>query len=101
MKKFKLIFLSFCFLFCFSFDNFVFAESQQDELYATALRAFDDGFYDVAIRYLEQFLQDFPSNPKLSQVKFLLGQCYFFKNRYSEALNLFNSLDGIYDNKEL
>lgn len=78
-----------------------YAQSQQQELYATALRAFDDGFHDVAVRYLEQFLQDYPQDSKIIQVKFLLAQCYFFKNRFSDALNLFNSLTGSYDNKEL
>jgi tetratricopeptide (TPR) repeat protein len=78
----------------------VFAQSQQEELYTTALRAFDDGFYDVAIRYLEQFLSDSAQNPKIPKAKFLLGQSYFFKNRYPEALNIFNGLSD-YDNKEL
>ena len=93
--------LCLCFWFCCFSLNLGYAQSQREELYSTALRAFDDGFYDVAIRYLEQLIQDFPSHPKLSQAKFLLGQCYFFKNRYSDALNIFNALEGVYDNREL
>ncbi len=77
------------------------AQNQQEELYSTALRAFDDGFYDVAINYLEQFLENFPQNPKISRAKFLLAQCYFFKNHFSDALNTLNSLIGTYDDKEL
>ena len=101
MRKAKLMKLCLCILFCFFSFGLVHAQSQREELYATALRAFDDGFYDVAIRYLEQLMQDFPSHPKLSQAKFLLGQCYFFKNRYSEALTVFNGVDDTFDNKEL
>ncbi len=101
MRKIKWLGFCLCLLFCFSSSSAVYAQSQRDELYATALRAFDDGFYDVAIRYLEQLMQDFPSHPKLSQAKFLLGQCYFFKNKFPEALNAFNSLDDTFDNKEL
>ncbi|MBI3602486.1 MAG: tetratricopeptide repeat protein [Candidatus Omnitrophica bacterium] len=85
----------------FSPAQMAYAQNQQEELYSTALRAFDDGFHDVAIRYLEQFLQDFPQDPKVNQVKFLLGQCYFFKNQLPKALDLFNSLSDTYDNKEL
>jgi len=62
------------------------AEGQQDELYATGLRAFDDGFYDVAIRYLEQFLQDYPQNPKLPQAKFLLGNVTSLKIEHQMPL---------------
>ncbi|MBF0489835.1 MAG: tetratricopeptide repeat protein [Candidatus Omnitrophica bacterium] len=85
-----------------SFSSYpVYAQSQQEELYAAAVRAFDDGFYDVSTRYLEQFLAESSSHPKALQVKFLLGQCYFFKNRFEDSLNVFKSLDGVYDNKEL
>ncbi len=101
MKKLIFALLIGYFLFNLSSVNLSLAENQQDELYATALRAFDDGFYDVSIRYLEQMQQDYPSNPKLSQVKFLLAQSYFFKNRFSEALSLFNGLEGVYENKEI
>jgi len=81
--------------------NKIYAQTEQEELYSTALRAFDDGFHDVAIRYLEQFLEESPLNPKIIQAKFLLAQCYFFKNRFTDALNLFSSIQEKYDNKEL
>ena len=81
--------------------RFAYAQSQQEELYATAVRAFDDGFYDVAIRYLEQFVAESAQHPKLPQAKFLLAQCYFFKNRFTDALTIFNALQDSYDNKEL
>ncbi|MEI7999025.1 MAG: tetratricopeptide repeat protein [Candidatus Omnitrophota bacterium] len=101
MKKIILFFVFVLFVgSSFSFD-LALAQNQQEELYATALRAFDDGFHDVAIRYLEQFLENFPQDSKTTQAKFLLGQCYFFKNRVSDALNMFNSLVGNYSNKEL
>jgi tetratricopeptide (TPR) repeat protein len=101
MRKFLIIAACiFTLNFCFPLNN-VYAQNQQEELYATALRAFDDGFYDVAIRYLEQFVSEAPQHPKLSKAKFLLGQCYFFKNRFPEAINVLNGLADNYDNKEL
>lgn len=81
--------------------GFVHAQSHQEELYEAAVRAFDDGFYDVSIRYLEQFLSESVQHPKIPQARFILAQSYFFKNRYADALNIFKGLEDVYDNKEL
>ena len=59
----------------------VFAQNDQNELFLVAQKAFDDGFYDLAIRYIEQLLNDFPKTDKIVQAKLLLGQCYFFKRQ--------------------
>ncbi|MCC6758918.1 MAG: hypothetical protein IT395_04755, partial [Candidatus Omnitrophica bacterium] len=50
-----------------------YAEQQEDELFLVAQKAFDDGFYDVAMRYVEQFQQKYPSSSKGVQAKLLLG----------------------------
>lgn len=68
------------------------AQTTEDELFSTAQRAFDDGFHDVAIRYLEQFLPQFPESPKLEQAKLLLGECYYFKNQFKKAMDTFKSI---------
>ncbi len=101
MKRLVLVLLC-LFIFNVSFDlHLSYAQSHQQELYSTALRAFDDGFYDVAIRYLEEFLSESATNPKIPQARFLLAQCYFFKNRLQDALDIFNNLRDSYNNKEL
>ncbi|HPB69010.1 MAG TPA: hypothetical protein PKU74_08915, partial [Candidatus Omnitrophota bacterium] len=50
-----------------------FVASEEDgstqELFWVAQRAFDDGFYDVAVRYIEQFLELNPEQEKLVQAK--------------------------------
>lgn len=66
--------------------------SSTQELFWVAQRAFDDGFYDVAIRYIEQFLKLNPDVEKLVQAKLLLGQCHFFKNQYLQAYSVFKEL---------
>jgi len=58
------------------------AQGNEKELFLVAQKAFDDGFYDVAIRYIDQFMVQYPKTDKLIQAKLLLGQCYFFKNKY-------------------
>lgn len=72
--------------------NLAWAENQEDELFLVAQKAFEDGFYDVAIRYIEQFLQKFPNTDKRIQTQLLLGQCYFFQSQYLKAFDIFQSL---------
>lgn len=68
------------------------AQDEETELYLVAQKAFDDGFYDVAIRYVDQFLEKYPQNPKRTEVYLLLGQCYFFKTQYVKAFDIFKNL---------
>lgn len=65
---------------------------QEKELFLIAQRAFDDGFYDVAMRYIDQFLREYPQSDKKVQAGILLGQCYFFKNQYLKAFDIFQPL---------
>ena len=68
------------------------ADTSEKELFLVAQKAFDDGFYDVAIRYIEDFLQKYPQTEKRAQANLLLGQCYFLKNEYLKAFNIFQEL---------
>ncbi len=68
------------------------AKNQEKELFLVAQKAFEDGFYDVAIRYIEQLIQEYPQTEHLVQSKLLLGQCYFFQSQYLKAYDIFNSL---------
>ncbi|MEW5894151.1 MAG: tetratricopeptide repeat protein [Candidatus Omnitrophota bacterium] len=75
-------------------------DPQAQELFLVSEKAFDDGFYDVAVRYIEQFLQKFPSSEYGVKARLLLGQCYFFKNQYLESLEIFQSLEKNPDLKD-
>lgn len=68
--------------------------SQSEELFLVAQNAYDDGFYDVAIRYLEQFVRAYPEHRRRIQARLLLGQCYFYKNQYLKAFEIFQKLEG-------
>ncbi len=78
-----------------------FAESDETELFLIAQKAFDDGFYDVAIRYVTQFLEKYPQTGKRIQANQLLGQCYFFKGQYLKAFDIFQSLVQYSDFKDI
>lgn len=68
------------------------ADDKEDDLFFVAQKAFEDGFYDVALRYLDRFLKDFPQTTKRVQVELLVGQCYFFDNQYLKAFDQFENL---------
>jgi TolA-binding protein len=70
------------------------SQSQEGEegLFLVAQKAFEDGFYDVAVRYIDQFLKDYPQTEKRVEANLLLGQCYFFKNQYLKAYDSFHKL---------
>ena len=78
----------------------VFAQTTENELLSAAEQAFNDGFSDVASRYLEDFLRQYPQSSKLDTAKLLLGQCDFLQGLYPEALDLFDELSHKSDNKD-
>jgi tetratricopeptide (TPR) repeat protein len=76
------------------------AQSTETDLLSAAQQAFNDGFSDVATRYLEDFLVKYPQSLNLSTAKLLLGQCDFLQGRYGKALDLFEDLSRQTDKKD-
>jgi len=70
----------------------VFAQSTESDLLSAAQQAFNDGFSDVAKRYLEDFLDKFPESRNLTTAKLLLGECDFLRGDYDKALDLFEEI---------
>lgn len=68
------------------------AQNAEKELFLVAQKAFEDGFYDVATRYIHQLLEEYPQTEKRIQASLLLGQCYFFKGQYLKAYDVFQGL---------
>jgi len=68
------------------------ARDSEKELFLIAQKAFEDGFYDVAMKYIDQLLTAYPQTDKRIPANLLLGQCYFFKNQYLQAYEIFQSL---------
>jgi tetratricopeptide (TPR) repeat protein len=93
-------------LFCFLLIALVcaphsgFAQSTEAELLSAARQAFNDGFSDVATRYLEDLIDKYPQSPDLSTAKLLLGQCDFLSGKYDKALDLFEGLSRQTDKKD-
>ena len=70
----------------------VLAEDSEEQLFQVSQKAFEDGFYDVAVRYIEELLKEYPYTDKRIPAKILLGQCYFFKSQYLKAYDIFHEL---------
>lgn len=71
-----------------------YAQNNEAELFLIAQKAFEDGFYDVATRYIDQYLKDYPQSVKQADAKILLGQCFYFKGQYLKAFNIFQGLSS-------
>lgn len=67
-------------------------QENDNELFQVAQKAFEDGFYDVAMRYIDQLLKNFPQTDKRVEANLLLGQCYFFQSQYLKAYETFQGL---------
>ena len=76
-------------------ESVCWAQDNETELFLITQKAFDDGFYDVAIRYIDQLLKQYPQTEKRPQITLLRGQCYFFKGQYLKAFKEFKELRNI------
>ncbi len=85
------------------FFPFVFAQdsTKEEESFYVAKKAFDDGFYDVALSLLKRFLDNYPSSGRAPQANLLVGQCYFNQNKFLDALNKFEELLNRSESKDI
>ncbi len=92
--SFFIFVLTFCILIFGFWISPAFAQddSKETESLFVAQKAFDDGFYDVALSLLERFLKNYPVSSKSPEVNLLIGQCYFHQHRFLEALKKFEEV---------
>ena len=96
-KPFRIIFflsLFFTIYYLLSTIYYPFAQvsSKEEEALFVAKKAFEDGFYDVALGLFARFLKNYPASTKIAEVNLLTGECYFHQNRYIDALAKFEGL---------
>ncbi|MCA9400079.1 MAG: hypothetical protein KC713_00510, partial [Candidatus Omnitrophica bacterium] len=67
----KNIFIQIIFILCFSITTVFFhtslakAQNTEQELFLVAQKAFEDGFYDFALGYIDQLLKEHPHTERL------------------------------------
>lgn len=60
-----------------------------DEMYRAAYLDLTRGNYDLAVQGFKNYLVRFPSGARLSEVHYYLGECYYARDRYLEAVSEF------------
>ena len=96
-RFFICLYLFFALLYC---PHLSLAQTTESDLLSAAQQAFNDGFSEVARRYLTDFLDKYPQSPNLPAAKLLLGQCDFLHGEYDKALDLFEGLSQQTANKD-
>ena len=67
-------------------------EQREEETLFVAKKAFEDGYYEISLGLLKRFLDNFPSSDKANEAKLLAGECYFYQNKFFDALGEFEGL---------
>jgi len=94
MKKNKLkvliiILLSSFFWTCAEAAKF---DKKEEDAYYVAVKAFEDGFYDVSFNLFDRFLKTYIDSDAAVDAMIYVGQCYYFQEKYVKALDQFESL---------
>ncbi|MFA5090992.1 MAG: tetratricopeptide repeat protein [Candidatus Omnitrophota bacterium] len=93
-RKIFLVFLCLAGLFLSAGSGLYSAEdgSREEEAIFVAKKAMDDGFYEVGLGLLERFLKNYPNSTRAPEANLLIGECYFYQNRFIDALKKFEGL---------
>ncbi|MBU1045410.1 MAG: tetratricopeptide repeat protein [Candidatus Omnitrophica bacterium] len=70
----------------------VFAEDNEFKDLFLSKQVFKDGFYDSAIRQLQQFKKDYPDSKRMFEVEFLIARCYLKQGHLYKASSAFEEL---------
>ena len=97
MGKLLLAILFFCLFTSYQLSTVgcqvIFAQGPKEkEAFLVARKAFDDGFYEACEELLGRFVKKYPSSDSLREADLLIGQCYFYRNKSSEALAKFEGI---------
>ncbi len=62
------------------------------ELYSQAYADFARGNYDLAIQEYREYLKNYPSTEFSDNAQFWIGECYYSKQKYAEAIGAWDDL---------
>ncbi len=83
------IFLS---LLCFSEAFSAKLNKKEEDAFYVAVKAYDDGFYDVSLTLFDRFLKTYIESDKKIEALVYIGQCYYSQEKYLKALDQFESI---------
>ena len=68
------------------YSNLLYAkEGGEYEVFLVGRRTFEDGFYEIAISQLEEYLKNYPRSEWLDEVHLLLGKGYYHSGKFYKA----------------
>ncbi len=67
-------------------------DKKEEDAYYVAVKAYEDGFYDVALTLFDRFLKTYVQSEKKFEALAFIGQCYFAQEKYLKALDQFEGL---------
>lgn len=68
------------------------------ELYDLALRDYQRGSYDVAVRQFSQYIEYFPESDLADDAQFYIGDSYYTQSLFTQALDAYDTLLDTYPN---
>lgn len=87
-KKFIFLFILFSAL-CSLLSPGAFAQEDKEEsMFVLAKNAFDKELYEAAIPLFGRVLDNFPDSARAQEARLYLGQCYFYRKLYDQAIKV-------------
>jgi TolA-binding protein len=74
-------------LFCFNSAQAARFNKKEEDAFYVAVKAYEDGFYDVSLTLFDRFLKTYMESDKRNDALVYIGQCYFFQEKYVKALD--------------
>ena len=65
---------------------------KEEDTFYVAVKAYEDGFYDVSLTLFDRFLKTYLDSDKKLDALLYVGQCYYAQEKYLKALEQFESL---------
>ncbi len=90
--SFRILILLAMNLFCLNIAVAADFNKKEEDAFYVAVKAYEDGFYDVSLTMFERFLKTYISSDKKPEVLLYTGQCYFYQEKYLKALDQFEAL---------
>lgn len=94
-RFFCLLFFVFCFLSSdFHLDTAMAANfnKKEEDTFYVAVKAFEDGFYDVSLTLFDRYLKTYLESEKKIDALIYIGECLFYQEKYVKALDQFESI---------
>lgn len=88
LKKFIFLFILFSVFYSPLSPGAFAQEDKKESMFVLAKNAFDKELYEVAIPLFGRVLDNFPDSAKAQEARLYLGQCYFYRKMYDQAIKV-------------